>query len=399
MTSRTRTPAVPLPPPKERRRLRERHSLSRAQLAVRLGVSREILRTWENGRTEPRGSERETYAKVLATLTAQAQGEPEAEREAEREAGTDAGPAPGPDPDAGPGPGPDPDPNAASTSPDPAPTSTSPGFGPDPVAAFEALYDATSATLVRQAYLLTGRPVTAGDAVLRGFQLVWERWPEVAVDPDPQGWVRAAVYEYALSPWNRFRPASRGPLVPPADAGDGALAEALLTLAPRHRRALLLHEGVGLGLPETAAETEASTPATASRLSYARESLTARLPGLAEAPEELGRRLRAFLGTREVPGGLALPDARRALAAGESVARWHTAGSLALTGLIALATGYCLLTAPDDFSDRGAPVAGYVGDAAVHPAAGPPDGSAARLREALRAGVTAGPERLAPEPR
>ncbi|MFE9252113.1 helix-turn-helix domain-containing protein [Streptomyces sp. NPDC007088] len=448
MTSRTRTPAVPLPPPEERRRLRERHSLSRARLAARLGVSREILRKWENGRTEPRGGERETYAKVLATLAGPPPGpegtqpsgepspapeadgredeggggargghggdrgegtakaatgtEPDGEAGAEGEAGADPEPAaeartePGGEAGADTGPAPVPGP---ASDPDPAPAPAPVPDAPSPVAAFAELYDATSATLVRQAYLLTGRPGTAADAVLRGFQLAWEHWPKVAVDPDPRGWVRAAVHEYALSPWNRFRPACRGPLVPPAHAGDAALLGALLTLAPRHRRALLLHEGVGLGLPETAAETEASTPATASRLAHAREALTARLPELLAAPEELGRRLREFPGACEVPGGLALPDARRALARGESVARRRTGASLALTGLIALATGYCLLTAPDDFGDRGAPVTGYVGDAAVHPAAGPPGAPVPRLREALRNGVADGPQRLVPEPR
>lgn len=34
----------------------------------------------------------------------------------------------------------------------------------------------------------------------RAFQLAWHRWPEVAVDRDPAGWVRATAYEYALSP-------------------------------------------------------------------------------------------------------------------------------------------------------------------------------------------------------
>ncbi|WP_307783448.1 helix-turn-helix transcriptional regulator, partial [Streptomyces sp. MBT53] len=64
----TQTPATPLPPPKERRRLREAASLTQAQLATRVGVSRETVRAWETGRTSPRGRKREAYAKLLNDL-------------------------------------------------------------------------------------------------------------------------------------------------------------------------------------------------------------------------------------------------------------------------------------------------------------------------------------------
>ncbi|NEA37868.1 transcriptional regulator, partial [Streptomyces sp. SID11385] len=87
-----------------------------------------------------------------------------------------------------------------------------------------------------------------------------------------------------------------------ADAGQAALAAALLRLRPPHRRVVLLHEGVGLGLPETAAEVEASTLAAARRLVHARQDLTAHLPELSDEPQQLGSRLRAFLAAGEVPG-------------------------------------------------------------------------------------------------
>lgn len=64
----TQTPATPLPPPEERRRLREAASLTQAQLATRVGVSRETVRAWETGRTTPRGRKREAYAKLLDDL-------------------------------------------------------------------------------------------------------------------------------------------------------------------------------------------------------------------------------------------------------------------------------------------------------------------------------------------
>ncbi|GAA3492596.1 hypothetical protein GCM10018987_66790 [Streptomyces cremeus] len=46
-------PAVDLPSPKERLRLREAKALSQAQVAEIVGVTRETVRSWELGRTSP----------------------------------------------------------------------------------------------------------------------------------------------------------------------------------------------------------------------------------------------------------------------------------------------------------------------------------------------------------
>ncbi|MCG0069896.1 RNA polymerase subunit sigma-70, partial [Streptomyces tricolor] len=80
-----------------------------------------------------------------------------------------------------------------------------------PAQAFDALYAFCAPALVRQTYLLTGRRELARESVERAFQLAWQRWPEVARDRDPAGWVRAVAYDCALSPWHRFRPRYRSP--------------------------------------------------------------------------------------------------------------------------------------------------------------------------------------------
>lgn len=64
----TQSPTTPLPSPKQRRHLREAASLTQAQVAERVGVSRETVRAWESGRTTPRGRRREAYAELLASL-------------------------------------------------------------------------------------------------------------------------------------------------------------------------------------------------------------------------------------------------------------------------------------------------------------------------------------------
>ncbi|WP_217168753.1 helix-turn-helix domain-containing protein [Streptomyces sp. AC512_CC834] len=379
----TRSPSTPLPPPKARRRLRETAALTQDQLATRVGVTRQTVRAWESGRTTPRGQKREAYAKLLKTLA-----EEDAAQRAEPtpEPGTHTEPDPPSEP---PAQHPDPDPVPA-----PAPVSV-PEPEPEPVAltpaqAFDALYEFGAPALVRQAFLLTGRRESARESVERAFQAAWEHWPEVARDRDPVGWVRATAYEYALSPWQRFHPRHRNPEPPPADPGDRTLLNTLLRLPPRHRRTLLLYDGVGLGLPETAAETEASTPAAANRLLRARETVADRLPALAD-PQVLHRRLAELASAERLWS--AKPPAVRSV--GERRARFWTRAAIAVTVALIGTTALTVRTAPTHYEppvSRGEAVRG------VPPRVAP--GSLSdeelELRQKLRDQLQAGPERLTP---
>ncbi|MFF9504884.1 helix-turn-helix domain-containing protein [Streptomyces sp. NPDC014656] len=57
-----------LPEPDERRRLRERWGLSTRQVATAFGVTPATVRSWEQGRTAPRGGRKEAYRRFLAGL-------------------------------------------------------------------------------------------------------------------------------------------------------------------------------------------------------------------------------------------------------------------------------------------------------------------------------------------
>ncbi|MFG2678501.1 helix-turn-helix domain-containing protein [Streptomyces sp. NPDC048392] len=428
----TPSPATPLPPPKARRRLRESAALTQTQLATRVGVARQTVRAWESGRTTPRGRKREVYARLLKTLAEEdaarrAGRTPEREREREREkkrglqrtpvpvavtatAAATATDSPAPDartkPDRTEETGPQrepesqPDPEPATKSPPepaPAPVSTpTPTPVPAPVAltpaqAFDALYEFSAPALVRQTFLLTGRREQARESVERAFQTAWERWPEVARDRDPVGWVRATAYEYALSPWQRFRPRHRNQEPPPADPGDRTLLNTLLRLPPRHRRTLVLYDGVGLDLPETAAETEASTPTTANRLLRARETVAGRLPALAD-PQVLHRRL-AELASNERLRAARPPTVRRA---GERRTRFWTRAAIAFTAALIGTTALTVRTAPTHYEppvSRGEAVRG------VPPrvAPGALSDEELELRQKLRDQLQDGPERLSPK--
>ncbi|GAA3109080.1 helix-turn-helix domain-containing protein [Streptomyces rectiviolaceus] len=425
----TQSPATPLPSPKERRRLREARSLSQAEVAAKVGVTRETVRAWESGRSTPRGRRREVYAKLLAEIANEravagkrsvrrpswakdlappvgtkldtkldAKDEksparipvgaamnghtrPEPVTPTTAVAQAARGPEQGPEPDPGQGPEPEPEPSRPTTVATPA-------------EAFDTLCATCAPGLVRQTYLLTGRRTLAQESVERAFQLAWQRWPEVAVDRDPAGWVRAAAYEYAMSPWHRLRPAHRQPDAPPAEAADRAFLDVLMSLPPAQRRTLLLYDGVGLDLPETAAETEASTPAAAGRLLRAREAIAEKLPGQAATPDALHQRLGELCRAEK----LRPPNARRVRTGSEHRARFWTRAAIAFTALIVGATALTLRTAPTHYEPPQSPGKAING---VPPRMGPGPLTYAdqSLHKKLREDLSSGPERLTPQAR
>ncbi|MFG2786823.1 helix-turn-helix domain-containing protein [Streptomyces sp. NPDC048419] len=351
----TPNPASPLPPPTDRRRLRETGSLTQDQLAKRLGIPTRTVHAWESGRTTPRGRKREAYVALLAELSG---GETKVTVCPEN--------------------------CPAVPEPEPAATPLT------PAQTFDALYAFCAPALVRQAYLLCGRRELARESVERAFQLAWQRWPEVAVDRDPAGWVRAAAYEYALSPWHRFRPSHRHPEPPPQDADDRVLMDVLLKLQPPYRRTLLLYDGVGLDLPETAAETEASTPAAAGRLLHAREVIAKRLPELAD-PSVLHRRLAELASVER----LNAPRPPAVRTGGERRSLFWTRAAIAFTVALIGTTTFTLRTAPTHYEP---PVPAGVRVQGVPPrvALGPLSEQETQLRTKLRQAMAHGPERLLP---
>ncbi|NEA16618.1 helix-turn-helix domain-containing protein [Streptomyces halstedii] len=420
-------PSPPLPSPKERRRLREARHLTEEQVATAVGVTPATVRAWETGRTSPRGRRQAAYAKVIGSAgppTPPQATATKAEVETGSGTGTEkkaeaksagSGPkspktpvhqkasvksdASAPNPAPIPVPVPVPVPVRESV-PDtvPAPVAPPAPAGLTAAEAFDALYTHTAPGLVRQAYVLTGRRNLARESVERAFQLAWHRWPEVARDRDPAGWVRAAAYEYAMSPWNRVRRAHRRPDALPEEPGRRALLHALLEMPASYRRTLLLHDGVGLGLAETAAETEASTPAAAGRLMNARATVAERLPELARCSSPAGRsvvlreRLGALALAERVPAPSSAPVVRTG---GERRAQRWTRATVCFGVLLAGATAFTLNTAPTHYEQPIAPAARVAG---VPPLAGPEKLTAQdlKLQKALRGELAHGPERLVP---
>lgn len=434
--STTRTSAVPpLPSPKERRRLREAKNMTEKQVAVAVGVTRTTVRSWETGRTTPQGRKREAYARLLAAYAAELD-EKQTRAKRKKRPKNSTVPAAEKKP-AEPAESAEPKRPAAPTgtkatpparpAPAPAPSRKKPlnrrpvrtveadsltrqnaqrrkekaqalagaaaaeAAKLTPAQAFDELYASASPALVRQTYLLTGRRTLAQESVERAFHLAWHRWPEVAVDRDPAGWVRGAAYDYATSPWHRLRRAHRHPDPAGGDRDGRPLRRALLDLPPMYRRTLLLYDGLGLDLPETAAETEATTPAAANRLLHAREAVAEKLPDLGD-PAVLHERLRELAKTVSAP---AVATAATVRVGSERRAKFWTRAAIAVTALIIGATAFTVVTAPRQYEPTPAPGQRVGGVPAPH---GPQKLSEQdlKLRAKLRAVPLNGPGRLVP---
>ncbi|WP_028812283.1 helix-turn-helix domain-containing protein [Streptomyces flavidovirens] len=418
MTQSTETaPAAPLPSPEERRRLREAKSLTQEQVAAALGVSRETLKAWESGRANPKRRKRAAYARLLASFADET-------TPAHHPTGQETTPAHQPTVPGGDVSGRSPQgvernhrertnavPERSTPEETPrhgtAPEATAKDAHPTPetpAQAFDALYAYCAQALVSQTYLLTGSRPLARESVEYAFRLAWQRWPDVATDRDPASWVRAAAYDYALSPWHRLRRrAHKRPDLPPADRDRKVLLKALLDLPPVHRRTLLLYDGLGLDLPDTAAETEASTPATANRLLNARAAIAQRLPELADAgtPAEQSALLQERLGHLAELGmapPIKLSPARAVRTGSERRTRFWTRAALFFTTLIVSATGFTLATAPTRYEPPrapGEPVRGVP----VHAGPQPLTPEDEELRSLLHLAPVTGPARLVPEGR
>lgn len=111
----------------------------------------------------------------------------------------------------------------------------------------------------------------------------------------------------------------------------------------------MLHDGVGLGLPDTAAETEASTRAAAGRLVTARAAVAERLPEAAgsASPDELSALIHEHLGTlarSRSASSLPVPELIRT--GSERKAQLWARTAIAFTVLIVGLTLITLATAP-----------------------------------------------------
>ncbi|MFI5644676.1 LuxR C-terminal-related transcriptional regulator [Kitasatospora sp. NPDC051705] len=166
---------------------------------------------------------------------------------------------------------------------------------------FEELYEAAHTRLVQQVFLLTTCRHRAVHCVRLAFGQARREWEAVAASGNPEGWVRVRACELGLSPWHRGGPRRshlwslphRRITVRPADESqavlpdhdrltdrDRALLKALRRLSRPQRRALVLHDGLGLPAAAVSVEVESTLAAAEGRVWAARAALAQSVPDL-----------------------------------------------------------------------------------------------------------------------
>ncbi|MEU9042121.1 MULTISPECIES: LuxR C-terminal-related transcriptional regulator [unclassified Kitasatospora] len=182
-----------------------------------------------------------------------------------------------------------------------SPAPASPYAADRPAPSFEELYESTHTRLVQQVFLLTACRHRAVHCVRLAFGQARRGWRAVARSGDPEAWVRVRAFELALSPWHRGGPRRahawglphRRIKVRPADESqavlpdhdrltdrDRALLKALKRLSRPQRRALVLHDGLGLPAAAIAVEVESTRAAAEGRVWTARAALAQWVPDL-----------------------------------------------------------------------------------------------------------------------
>ncbi|MFJ9441529.1 LuxR C-terminal-related transcriptional regulator [Kitasatospora sp. NPDC101235] len=170
-----------------------------------------------------------------------------------------------------------------------------------PAVSFEELYETAHTRLVQQVFLLTAYRYRAVHCVRRAFGEARRHWGAVVASGSPEGWVRVRACELALSPWHRGGPRRahvwglpyRRIKVRPADEAqavlpdhdrltdrDRALLKALKQLSRPQRRALVLHDGLGLPAAAVSVEVESTQAAAEGRVWAARTALAQWVPEL-----------------------------------------------------------------------------------------------------------------------
>jgi RNA polymerase sigma factor (sigma-70 family) len=126
-------------------------------------------------------------------------------------------------------------------------------------ASFEDFFESEHRTLFRRMCIITNNPSEAEELMQDAFMNLWERWDRVVVMQDPTGYLyRTAMnlfrkrYRHALVAARRtFRSEPQADVIALAEART-AVSDALASLSPRQRAAVVLTDLIGFSSEEAA---------------------------------------------------------------------------------------------------------------------------------------------------
>lgn len=153
----------------------------------------------------------------------------------------------------------------------------------DPKREYVLFFGVAKASLMGQAYLLTGDVEESRDLVQETLLRAWKNWSRVIGYEDPHRWARRVLHNLAVSRWrkeqvrklNRIVAGSEmtGSELAGPDAAHIDVVNALRRLPVDQQRALVLHDVVGLSVVEVAGELGAPEGTVRSWLSRGRTAL------------------------------------------------------------------------------------------------------------------------------
>ena len=148
---------------------------------------------------------------------------------------------------------------------------------------FEAFYAAHHRRLVVTMYAYVGDLALAQDLVQEAFARALPRWERLSTYDDPLAWVRRVAWNLATSRWRQLRrydlflARHRHEHVPAPSTDRLELEEALATLSPRLRRALVMHYLADMSVLEISAHEVVPVGTVKSWLHRGRAALAAAL--------------------------------------------------------------------------------------------------------------------------
>lgn len=155
--------------------------------------------------------------------------------------------------------------------------------------AFDAFYAARASQLTRHIYLSTGDLTRAQDCVQEAFARAWTHWDRLETE-DPVAWVTTVAWHLAIRDWRRMKRELQAlirkgspPPVPPPPPDVVAVQQALKTLPPSQRKAVVLHYFEDLPVREIAHILGVPEGTVKSQLSRGRDGLRAALDSEQEA--------------------------------------------------------------------------------------------------------------------
>jgi RNA polymerase sigma-70 factor (ECF subfamily) len=130
--------------------------------------------------------------------------------------------------------------------------------------AFDDFFTNHYRELFGQAYLLTGNIEDAQDILQETFAQAWRHWGQVSSYDHPEAWARRVLHNFAVSRWRRavlrHLHERRFIIVPvsPPNEDHLEMLRWLRLLSGKQRRAVVLHDLVGLTAEEIASEMGAA---------------------------------------------------------------------------------------------------------------------------------------------